>query len=54
MILGMLLGGALTAWLGIHGFTYPGLEEMAGKFNLPGRIYPQLSPSACCSAPPSC
>ena len=43
LILGMILGGALVLWLGHTGFTYPGLEEMAGKFNLPGRIYPQFS-----------
>jgi ABC-type lipoprotein release transport system permease subunit len=43
MIAGMVLGGMLVAWLGQVGFTYSGLEEMAGKFNLPGRIYPQLS-----------
>jgi ABC-type lipoprotein release transport system permease subunit len=43
MLLGMLLGGALVAWLGVHGFSYPGLDEMAGQFNLPGRIYPPLS-----------
>ena len=43
MILGMALGGALVWWLGHTGFTYPGLEEMGGKFNLPGRIYPELT-----------
>jgi len=43
MLLGVLLGGALVLWLNQHGFSYPGLEEMAGKFNLPGRIYPQVS-----------
>jgi putative ABC transport system permease protein len=43
MILGMVVGGALVLWLGHHGFTYPGLEEMGSKFNLPGRIYPQFS-----------
>ena len=43
MVLGMVLGGALVLWLGHQGFTYPGLEEMAGKFNLPSRIYPQFS-----------
>ena len=36
MVLGVLLGGALVVWLHFHGFTYPGLEEMGGKFNLPG------------------
>jgi len=43
MVVGMVLGGALVLWLGHQGFTYPGLEEMAGKFNLPNRIYPQFS-----------
>lgn len=43
MVLGMVLGGGLVLWLNHHGFTYPGLEEMAGKFNLPGRIYPENS-----------
>jgi putative ABC transport system permease protein len=43
LILGMVFGGALVFWLGRIGFTYPGLEEMAGKFNLPSRIYPELS-----------
>jgi ABC-type lipoprotein release transport system permease subunit len=43
LILGVALGGALVFWLSFHGFTYPGLEEMAGQFNLPDRIYPQVS-----------
>lgn len=43
MVLGMALGAVLVLWLGQHGFTYPGLEEMGGKFNLPGRIYPELT-----------
>ena len=43
LVLGMILGGALVLWLGHTGFSYPGLEEMAGKFNLPSRIYPQFS-----------
>ena len=43
MLLGVLIGGALVLWLNQTGFSYPELEEMAGKFNLPGRIYPQVS-----------
>ena len=43
MVLGVLLGGGLVLWLHFNGFTYPGLEEMGGKFNLPGRIYPTVS-----------
>ena len=43
LALGVLLGGLLTLWVGQVGFAYPGMEEMAGKFNLPGRMYPQLN-----------
>ncbi len=43
LVLGVVLGGALVLWLGYHGFSYPGMEEMAGKFNLPSRVYPQVS-----------
>lgn len=40
---GLVLGGVVTAWFQAHGFTYPGLEEMAGTFNLPDRLHPRLS-----------
>jgi len=43
LLLGMALGAVLILWLHQHGFSYPGMEEMAGKFNLPSRIYPELS-----------
>jgi ABC-type lipoprotein release transport system permease subunit len=43
MVLGVVLGGALVLWLSFHGFTYPGMEEMSDKFNLPSRIYPQIT-----------
>jgi putative ABC transport system permease protein len=43
LALGALLGAALTIWLGIRGYTIPGMEEMAAQFNLPGRIYPQAT-----------
>ena len=38
-------GVGKTEWIpnGYYGFSYPGMEEMAGKFNLPSRIYPQVS-----------
>lgn len=41
--LGVLLGCLLTLWVGYVGFTYPGMDEMAGRFNLPSRIYPEMS-----------
>jgi putative ABC transport system permease protein len=43
LLLGVLLGGGLVLWFGVHGLTFPGLDEMAGQFNLPDRIYLELS-----------
>ena len=41
--IGVMLGGAITAWLSVVGFTYPGMAEMGAKFNLPERMYPTIS-----------
>ena len=41
LVLGALVGAAFTGWLGVRGFTMPGMEEMAAQFNLPSRIYLQ-------------
>ncbi|MCK5326193.1 MAG: ABC transporter permease [Woeseiaceae bacterium] len=49
--LGALLGGALTWWLGVHGFSYPGMEEMATKFNLPARMYPRVTLTSLLAGP---
>ncbi len=43
MLLGALLGGLLTYGLSFRGFSYPGMEELAAKFNLPSRFYPQVT-----------
>jgi len=43
MTVGIVFGAVLVTWLGQVGFTYPGLEEMASQFNLPGRVYPPIS-----------
>jgi len=39
---GIVLGAGLILWFGAHGFSYPGMDEMAERFNMPARIYPQL------------
>jgi ABC-type antimicrobial peptide transport system permease subunit len=44
LVIGVLLGSTLAWYLSFAGFSYPGMEEMAGKFNLPDRMYPSLSP----------
>jgi len=41
--LGLLAGTLLTLYLSLAGFTYPGMEEWAVKFNMPSRMYPELS-----------
>ena len=41
--IGILLGSIVTWYISIHGFTYPGMEEMAERFNLPDRMYPEIS-----------
>ncbi len=43
LLLGALLGALATSWLTVHGFSYPGMEEMAANFNLPARMYPKVS-----------
>jgi len=43
LALGVFLGYLITAYLSVNGFSYPGMEEMAVKFNLPDRMYPSIS-----------
>jgi len=43
LAIGAVLGIALTWYLSIVGFSYPGMAEMAERFNLPDRMYPSLS-----------
>ena len=43
LAIGALLGVVMTWYLSIAGFSYPGMEVMAERFNLPDRMYPSLS-----------
>jgi ABC-type lipoprotein release transport system permease subunit len=43
LAIGIAIGVLLTSYLAYAGFSYPGMEEMAQQFNLPGRMYPSLS-----------
>jgi len=43
LAIGAVLGIAMTWYLSIVGFSYPGMEDMAERFNLPDRMYPSLS-----------
>jgi ABC-type lipoprotein release transport system permease subunit len=51
LLIGVLLGGVLTAWLGMRGFTMPGMEEMGARFNLPSRLHPQVTFASLLSGP---
>ena len=51
MAIGILGGLALVSWLGVSGFAYPGMDEMAAQFNLPARIYPQPTLISLASGP---
>lgn len=42
-LFGAAAGALLTYWFSVNGLTYPGMEEMVANFNLPGRVYPQVS-----------
>ncbi len=43
LAIGVALGFALTYYLSIVGFTYPGMDQMADRFNLPERMYPSMT-----------
>jgi len=44
LVLGALAGAAVTTWFTVNGFSYPGMDEMAAKFNLPTVIHPHVTP----------
>ena len=42
-VIGCALGLILVLYFGAVGISFPGLEEVAARYNLPGRIYTQVS-----------
>jgi ABC-type lipoprotein release transport system permease subunit len=43
LMAGIALGAILISWAGSYGVSIPGMEEMAKRFNMPARIYPQMN-----------
>ncbi|WP_045860254.1 ABC transporter permease [Teredinibacter purpureus] len=43
LVIGVLIGFCLILFLSYSGFTYPGMEEMSSKFNMPSEIFPTVS-----------
>jgi len=41
--IGLFLGWLISAYFNVAGFSYPGMEEMAAKFNLSERMYPSIT-----------
>jgi len=44
LLIGVLLGSMVSAYYAHAGFAYPGMDEMAAKFNMPAVMYPALDP----------
>ena len=44
LVIGLFLGWLVAHYFNTVGFSYPGMEEMADRFNLPGKIYPSVTP----------
>jgi ABC-type lipoprotein release transport system permease subunit len=44
LLIGVLLGTLVAAYFAEAGFAYPGMDEMAQKFNMPAVMYPSLQP----------
>jgi len=41
--IGVFLGWLVALYFNTVGFSYPGMEEVAARFNLPGRMYPSVT-----------
>jgi len=44
LLIGVLLGSLVTGYFAHVGFAYPGMDELADKFNMPSVIHPSLTP----------
>jgi len=43
MLLGMLVGGLVIWYFLVNGFSYPGMEAMGERFNIPAVLHPEVS-----------
>lgn len=44
LLIGVMLGSLVAGYFAQAGFAYPGMDELAAKFNMPAVIYPSVSP----------
>jgi putative ABC transport system permease protein len=43
LALGLFLGWLVSLYFSINGFSYPGMEEIAARYSLPGEMYPSIT-----------
>ena len=43
LAIGVFLGWLVALYFNTVGFSYPGMEEVAERFNLPGKLYPGVT-----------
>jgi ABC-type lipoprotein release transport system permease subunit len=43
LLIGVFLGWLVATYFNSVGFSYPGMEEVAERFNLPGKMYPSVT-----------
>jgi putative ABC transport system permease protein len=43
LVIGVFLGWLLASYFNLVGFSYPGMAEVAARFNLPDRMYPSVT-----------
>ena len=41
--IGIVAGAIVTSWFTTNGLAFPGMDEMAARFNLPARMYPEIN-----------
>ncbi|MFT5879420.1 MAG: putative ABC transport system permease protein [Moritella sp.] len=51
LVIGVVIGMSITAYLHVYGFSYPGMEDMAAKFNMSERLYPSINWLAALAGP---
>jgi putative ABC transport system permease protein len=51
LVIGVAIGMSITAYLHVYGFSYPGMEDMAAKFNMSERLYPSINWLAALTGP---
>jgi ABC-type lipoprotein release transport system permease subunit len=44
LLIGLFLGWLVSLYFHQNGFTYPGMEQVGERFNLPDRMYPMVTP----------